>query len=284
MHAKLRRRTSLFAALLVILLTLTGLVLVDEVGGRYVRGEVPAQFYELLPPEVLDNYRETFSIAHNSGDSLNTVRAAQASGADLIEVDVVRVRGKLRAAHQSPRRLVGFGLFQGPHLQRVWDELNPTVALKLDLKDTQSATLRQLAAFLAEHQGRELLISSGNVSVMKLLGESVPQALKLLTVDSQRDLERLLDDREALAALEGVTVEHTLLTAASVTALRGHRLLIFAYTVNDLERTNELVGLGVDGITTDNLALMELLSGQARAPDALRQRLEQLRAGETLRS
>ena len=35
------------------------------------------------------------------------------------------------------------------------------------------------------------------------------------------------------------------------------------WTVNDLEWMNALMALGVDGITTDNLAVMELLGGQS---------------------
>ncbi len=46
--------------------------------------------------------------------------------------------------------------------------------------------------------------------------------------------------------------------------LESTGLLVLAWTVNDLARLNELVQLGVDAITTDNLAIMELLGGQQR--------------------
>jgi len=38
-----------------------------------------------------------------------------------------------------------------------------------------------------------------------------------------------------------------------------HKLLILAWTVNDSQRLNELVRLGVDGITTANLAILQAL-------------------------
>ncbi len=38
----------------------------------------------------------------------------------------------------------------------------------------------------------------------------------------------------------------------------------FAWTVNDIDRVNELIRLGVTGITTDNLAILSLLGGQAK--------------------
>jgi len=48
------------------------------------------------------------------------------------------------------------------------------------------------------------------------------------------------------------------------TWLKGEQVYVLAWTVNDLTRVNELVRLGVDAMTTDNLAIMELLGGQRR--------------------
>ncbi len=41
--------------------------------------------------------------------------------------------------------------------------------------------------------------------------------------------------------------------------LRQHKLLVLAWTVNDGQRFNELVRLGVNGITTANLAILRAL-------------------------
>jgi glycerophosphoryl diester phosphodiesterase len=45
-----------------------------------------------------------------------------------------------------------------------------------------------------------------------------------------------------------------------VTWVHAHKLVILAWTVNDSERFNQLVRLGVDGITTANLAILRALS------------------------
>jgi len=44
-----------------------------------------------------------------------------------------------------------------------------------------------------------------------------------------------------------------------VTWAHRHKLLILAWTVNDGQRLNQLVRLGVDGITTANLAILRTL-------------------------
>jgi glycerophosphoryl diester phosphodiesterase len=44
-----------------------------------------------------------------------------------------------------------------------------------------------------------------------------------------------------------------------VTWVHQHKLLILAWTVNDSQRLNQLVRLGVDGITTANLAILRAL-------------------------
>ena len=45
-----------------------------------------------------------------------------------------------------------------------------------------------------------------------------------------------------------------------VTWVHRHRLVLLAWTVNDSERFNQLVRLGVDGITTGSLAILQALS------------------------
>lgn len=59
----------------------------------------------------------------------------------------------------------------------------------------------------------------------------------------------------------GVSVRHSLLDAAAVTALRGVAATIAAWTVNSPARALALRGLGVDAVTTDDRAVMRALIG-----------------------
>ena len=50
-----------------------------------------------------------------------------------------------------------------------------------------------------------------------------------------------------------------LVDANLVTWAHQHKLLILAWTVNDGQRASQLIRLGVDGITTANLAILRAL-------------------------
>lgn len=58
---------------------------------------------------------------------------------------------------------------------------------------------------------------------------------------------------------EGVTVRHTLLDGPTVTRLHAVAPLVVAWTVNDVGRARRLRDAGVDGITTDSVAVLEAL-------------------------
>jgi glycerophosphoryl diester phosphodiesterase len=79
----------------------------------------------------------------------------------------------------------------------------------------------------------------------------------------------LRSNPDRLSLIDGVTIRHTLLDEDAARWLREQHLIVLAWTVNDLPRTNELVRYGVDAITTDNLAIMELLGGQRRGENRL---------------
>lgn len=71
--------------------------------------------------------------------------------------------------------------------------------------------------------------------------------------------------------IDGVNIRHSLLNARSAVQLRSLGVIIVAWTVNDLTRVTELVRLGVDGLTTDNLAIMRLMGGEERGERRLRE-------------
>ena len=54
----------------------------------------------------------------------------------------------------------------------------------------------------------------------------------------------------------GVSCRHSLLTPRVVEALHAKDLLVVAWTVDDIDRAAELVGWGVDGLTTHRVAEM----------------------------
>lgn len=256
------------AALLVIaacLALLRVLIFDPERGEDWTSGLRPVQFYRELDAELLDDYAEVFAVAHNSGDSIDATLEALIHDAEVIEVDVVSLDGRLYAAHGSPYPWIGGAVFRGPPLARVWIASAGAAAIKLDLKESSAAFHELLLDFLANRRGqRRVIVVSGNPDVLRLIAEREPAVLRVFGA-GDGDRLRLIDEDPAFAAIvDGVSIRHTLIDEERAAWLEERELLTLAWTVNDLARVNELVRLGVDGITTDNLAIMKLLGGQQR--------------------
>lgn len=232
---------------------------------RYTSGTRPIQFYRELEADLLDDYSLVFGVAHNSGNSLPAARAAAAASADVVEIDVVMAGGKLYAGHDSPLPFVGEWLFRGPLLADVWQAAAGVPVTKLDLKETSPAYLERVITFLDTHDdGRPVIVSSRSHDVLITLQNRIPYVVRLLSVPNTATLDRLRTKPGNHYAIDGVTVRHSLLDQDSAAWLRDNGLLMLAWTVNDAPRMNELVRYGVDAITTDNLAILELLGGQER--------------------
>lgn len=251
-------------------LYLLWIFLFDPAGAEeWTVGLRPSQFYaDIESDEKIFSdavYGAVFGVAHNSGGSIEATLEALISGADVIEVDVAEIDGELYSAHSPPLPFVGQRWFRGPSLARVWAASLGAEAISLDLKESSPEFVGLVADFIAARSPyRQVIISSREVSVLRALRPRVPNAILLLSVPDERTLDSLRTDDPALDIIDGVTIRHTVLDDDNVAWLSAEGLLVFAWTVNTLERVNELVGYGVDAITTDNLGIQALLSGNER--------------------
>lgn len=261
----------IFVSILVILANVAALVILftfDSESARFISGGDPRQFYKELQVDLLDDYGEVLGIAHNSGNQISSAVKALAYNADVIEIDVVLVGGRLHAAHWSPFRFIGDRLFRGPTLDEVWGAAAQADVIKLDLKDASPEMVSRLVEFLGDRRrsDKEVAMVSEQPEIMALLAQQSLSLIRMLSISDDDGLRDLLNDDDLLEAIDGVSARHSLLTTETVALLAEEGLLVFAWTVNDPERMNELVEYGVDGITTDNLAILDLLG----APDGER--------------
>ncbi len=211
-------------------------------------------------------YGSIFGVAHNSGDSLQATLEALIYGADVIEVDVVEIDGTLYSAHSSPLPFVGQEWFRGPRLDTIWTAAFGAEAVSLDLKESSPAFVRLVGEFLASRPPyRKVIVTGRDSSVLAELRRRAPGAVYLLSVPDREFLDRELRDNTATReTIDGVTIQESALDDETIAWLGDQGILVFAWTVNDLDRVNELMRIGVDGITTDNLAILTLLGGQER--------------------
>jgi len=237
----------------------------------WLHGEQPIQFYLSLDGDLLDDYSEVIVVAHNSGDRVTTTREALAHGAEVIEIDVVSVSGGLYAAHAAPPPFITRHIYQGPPLYSMWVAAAEAEAIKLDLKETSPRYVNLVIRFLTTHHTtddeRRVIASTRNRYVLESIHTRAPNVILLLSVGTPAQFDALTRDPALVEMIDGVTIRHTLVDEERMMWLRENGLITFAWTVNDLSRTNELVKLGVNGITTDNLAIMELLGGRPNGED-----------------
>ncbi len=264
-QATIRRIVIVFSALVIALnagFLVFNLLAPDRVT-NLTDGVIPPQYFSQFDAEPLSSYDGTHGIGHNTGDSLDKIAAAVAAGAQGIEIDVIEYRGDLYARHNLPVTVFGEFGYRPIFLSEAWDAAT-TEVVQLDLKDTAPRFLQDVSSFLALHEGdrRIVMVSSWDLNVLRHFQETTPWVGRLLSVGSQNALDTLFLDFDLIqqdGLLNGVTILHDLLDASNVVWFRERNLLIFAWTVENLSRVNELTLLGVDAIVTDNLAILYLL-------------------------
>ena len=152
-------------------------------------------------------------------------------------------------------------LFRGPTLVQAWDGAAAADIIKLDLMQTDRGFLDDLVAFLTPRaRSRHVMISSRDLSALLYLHSRLPDVVMLFSVAGPDAVHQLKSDPAVQGAIGGVSAFQGLVDKNLVTWVHAHRLVILAWTVNDSERFNQLVRLGVDGITTDNLVILRALS------------------------
>jgi hypothetical protein len=248
---------------------LATLILDPDGAEEYTVSRRPTLFYQVDEPSQRifpdDIYEEVIGSAHNSGGRVEATLQALIFGADVIEADVVEVDGELYTAHTPPLPFLGPRFFRGPSLETIWTAAWRADAFKLDLKESSPEYIALVGAFIEPRsRGRDIIVSSRSPQALQTLHERVPEAILLLSVPDTGTFAALQDDERLLEALDGVTVRHTVIDQEMVRWMDARGKLVFAWTVNDLERANELIRLGVDGITTENLALLSLFGGTAQ--------------------
>lgn len=251
-------------------LGLIGKFILDPDGAEeFTVSRRPALYYQVFDndqrafPEQY--YEAIIGSAHNSGGRIEATVEAIIFGADAIEADVIAINGQLYTGHTPPLPLIGDWFFRGPTLEQVWAASYRADAFKLDLKEDSPEYVDLVVDFInSRPEGRDIVVASRSPDVLATIRERAPRALLLLSVGDDAAFQRLRGDERLQRTIDGITVRESLVDFAMMNWLDERGIGAFVWTVNDMERVNELIRLGVDGITTDNLAILSLLGGQSR--------------------
>jgi hypothetical protein len=193
-----------------------------------------------------------------------------AHGADVIEIDVRAIGGKLYAAHTPPPGWMPSQAYSGLTLGEAWTQAAGARYVQLDLKDSSSEATRLVASFLERHKGeRRVFVSTRNYRALEAVHERSHDVGLLLSIGNGYELQSLLEVPERAEILTGVSVRATLLDAETMAWFKDRGLLVVAWTVNDVEQLNDLVALGIDAVSTDNLAILDAIHWAGQRRDAM---------------
>jgi glycerophosphoryl diester phosphodiesterase len=255
-----RRRLTIAVVLVVVLAA--AVIAAWPLVQRYTGAAPPAQFCRKvqLDPALAQDYPRVLGVAHNAGNNVGTLTTALHDGADVIEIDVISARGQLVAGRDQWWPWLARRLFQGPALAEAWHHAAAADITKLDLKQTDRRFLDDLVAFVAPRaKSRHVMIASRDQDALLYLHHRLPHVTLLFSVAGPGAVHQLKSDPELQKAIGGVSVFQGLVDANLVTWVDEHKLLILTWPVNDSQRLNQLVVLGVDGITTANLTILRAL-------------------------
>lgn len=221
---------------------------------------LPAQFTR-VDGALTAGLDGAFVVAHNAGDSLATARAAVDIGADVVEIDVISRGGALFAGHPRSAGVFSRVLLRTLPLELAWEEAARAPAVKLDLKEDSAGFVRSVQRFLADRAGTRTLIVTRYPHVIDAFASDMPHVVRFLSTPPEA-LACLLGDERLAASIDGVSAAPTTFDAEAVAWLRERGLLSSSSVVNTFAAADRLLALGVNGIITDNLALMRAIGGR----------------------
>lgn len=204
-------------------------------------------------------------VAHRSPRSADACQAVADAGATVFEIDVQVWGGRLVVSHYlpimgTPFRRDGWRVVRGwnprhePPLADVAELVPRDRVVLLDLKEEDPGRRADLLAAIVATlpaSGRYLACTS-IVEDLDVLRDKGFHTWR--TIGDQRQLDAVV----ACGAIadDAVTVNHTLLSRDVVDRLHSLTSTVVAWTVNDAQRARWLRDVGVDGLTTDSVAVM----------------------------
>jgi glycerophosphoryl diester phosphodiesterase len=198
-------------------------------------------------------------------NTLSSFRQAYDCGVHAVELDVYVVEGELVVIHDDTvdrttngrgpvmgislselRRLDAGNGCQVPLLAEVVRDLPDGVGLNVEMKGPD--TVVPVAAFLAEHPGLDVLVSSFRLTELHEFRQLAPDVRVAPLFNRWRaHAWRTAEELGSWA----INLSRRAATGPRLAEARRRGLKIFVYTVNDVEEAVRLVSQGATGIFTD---------------------------------
>ncbi len=212
------------------------------------------------------------AIAHRAGNNLPALRAAIESGADWVESDIWWHYGRLEARHEHaiwrlPLRYdewkLGIAVRPALRLAEICRLTRDGPRLLIDLKGMATRLPHDVIDTLrAEGALARSAICSQVWSLLDAAAQVEPELAAIYSIATANQLAALRARPAGSPRVHAVSCAEALLTPQVTRELRNLGSAIFAWTVNDRGRAQELLGAGVAGIISDRHEVLELVRAQ----------------------
>jgi glycerophosphoryl diester phosphodiesterase len=207
------------------------------------------------------------AIAHRAANDLGRLRKAQAIGADYVECDIWRYQGRLEVRHEKtlgplPIRWDRWKLeWKGPPrlvLEQLVEAWRGPAPLLLDLKGWDDAVPAHVLQVVGDaSQQVQFAVTARTWRLLDPFAE-IPGIAAFPSAGSDADIERLRT-MGPKPNWTGIAVHRKLLTQERVAQLRELAPLVTTWPINSLEALVDVLGYGVDGVTSDNLDVIRYI-------------------------
>ena len=213
------------------------------------------------------------TIAHNGANASDNFEVFRRTNCDYIEIDVFTHNGEVYVGH--PDKLAGIPIDSSKSTigldnpVRKFSEVAEEVftdgkKLFIDFKDGPS--VGRVFDFLAEKQMLETssFTSTAWGNLIEIRNRQGGNCDNLFfTIQNDEDFEKFIEYDKFPRAPFGVSLDKKSATRENIQKLKARGAIVYVYTVDTPEGALNFIGDGADGITTNNISLMNIKPLQA---------------------
>lgn len=209
---------------------------------------------------------DVIGVAHNAGDSPESIAESIAAGAEVIEIDLRSSEGELVSAHNRLLAIRFFSFVLGMRAEEAIGAASSADGLLLDLKQSDPEYLELVSRLIGIIDPNKIVyLSTPDIAALEQIFAEQAKVIPLLTIRDTDSLAWFLGLETPPESVAGVSIRYKLLDSQVIEQLCRRNLVIFAWPVDDPMDALNLIASGVDGITTGNPEILAAL--RTRTPD-----------------
>jgi glycerophosphoryl diester phosphodiesterase len=173
-------------------------------------------------------------------NTLEAINSALNLGVDMIEIDLRMQGKKIVLSHDDTLPNEKY-----TSVEEALGKIDCRVPLNIEIKEQK--VIKPLSKVLSQYKGK-ILISSKSFTILQSVKKQLPD-IDIAIIESWSGVRAVAS--ASYLDTNRVHLKHNWLWSGFVRSMKHRGYHLYAYTVNSVERAEELESWGVDGIFTD---------------------------------